>query len=134
MSILTNNLFSEQFSLIGNIGKSIAELQDDKVGLKLLYNKFNTIISKFEEPETLSKLEDIINRCKDNLMLKLRTEMPKLNKKEYQQMCYHYVGFPINLIGYLMHEKNTTIYKRRERIKNKIIKDSPVHAGEFISF
>ena len=134
MSILTNNLFSEQFSLIGNIGKSIAELQDDKVGLKLLYNKINTIISKFEEPETLSKLEDIINRCKDNLMLKLRTEMPKLNKKEYQQMCYHYVGFPINLIGYLMHEKNTTIYKRRERIKNKIIKDSPVHAGEFISF
>lgn len=128
MSILTNNLFSEQFSLIGNIGKSIAELQDDQVGLKLLYNRINSIISKFEESETLSKLEDIINQCKDNLMLKLRTEMPKLNKKEYQQMCYHYVGFPINLIGHLMHEKNTTIYKRRERIKDKIIKNSPAHA------
>ena len=132
MSSLIKDMFNEQFSLIGEIGKSLADLPNDQIGQKLLYLKINAIISKFENQETIMQLEEIINKCNGNLMQILRAEMTDLSKKEYQQMCYHCANFPVILISFLMHEKQSTIYKRRERIRNKIKAVAPIHEMELL--
>ncbi len=126
-SAMLNELFNDHFSIINNIGNSFANISDNAIDQKRFYREVKEIISKFESPKTRLELEQIINRYRNNLMQKLRLEFPNLSNDEYQQICYHYAGFSPKFISLLMHQKYPTIYKRRSRIKEKILNsDSPL--------
>lgn len=118
-SVIINELFEGRFSILNDIGNTFADLSGSITDQKLLYKEVKEIISRFENPKTLTELEEIINRYKNNLMQKFRDDFPSLSNDEYQQVCYHYAGFSPKFISLLMHQKFPTIYKRRTRIKEK---------------
>ena len=132
-SAIINELFEGRFSILNDIGNTFADLSDSTVDQKLLYKEVKEIISRFENPKTLTELEEIINRYKNNLMQKFRDDFPSLSNDEYQQACYHYAGFSPKFISLLMHQKYPTIYKRRTRIKEKIMASDSVHKEELIA-
>ena len=132
-SAIINELFEGRFSILNDIGNAIADLSDSTVDQKLLYKEVKEIISRFENPKTLTELEEIINRYKNNLMQKFRDDFPSLSNDEYQQACYHYAGFSPKFISLLMHQKYPTIYKRRTRIKEKIMASDSAHKEELIA-
>ena len=66
-------------------------------------------------------------------MQKFREDFPSLSNDEYQQACYHYAGFSPKFISLLMHQKYPTIYKRRTRIKEKIMASDSAHKEELIA-
>ena len=132
-SAIINELFEGRFSIINDIGNAIADLSDSTADQKLLYKEVKEIISRFENPKTLTELEEIINRYKNNLMQKFRDDFPSLSNDEYQQACYHYAGFSPKFISLLMHQKYPTIYKRRTRIKEKIMASDSAHKEELIA-
>jgi len=132
-SAIINELFEGRFSILNDIGIAIADLSDSTADQKLLYKEVKEIISRFENPKTLTELEEIINRYKNNLMQKFRDDFPSLSNDEYQQACYHYAGFSPKFISLLMHQKYPTIYKRRTRIKEKIMASDSAHKEELIA-
>ena len=132
-SVIINELFEGRFSILNDIGNTFADLSDSTTDQKLLYKEVKEIISRFENPKTLTELEQIINRYKNNLMQKFRDDFPSLSNDEYQQVCYHYAGFSPKFISILMHQKYPTIYKRRTRIKEKIMASDSVHKEELIA-
>ena len=132
-SAIINELFEGRFSILNDIGNTFADLSDSTVDQKLLYKEVKEIISRFENPKTLTELEEIINRYKNNLMQKFRDDFPSLSNDEYQQACYHYAGFSPKFISILMHQKYPTIYKRRTRIKEKIMASDSAHKEELIA-
>ena len=132
-SAIINELFEGRFSILNDIGNAIADLSDSTADQKLLYKEVKKIISRFENPKTLTELEEIINRYKNNLMQKFREDFPSLSNDEYQQACYHYAGFSPKFISLLMHQKYPTIYKRRTRIKEKIMASDSAHKEELIA-
>ena len=132
-SAIINELFEGRFSILNDIGNTFADLSDGVTDQKLLYKEVKEIISRFENPKTLTELEEIINRYKNNLMQKFRDDFPSLSNDEYQQVCYHYAGFSPKFISLLMHQKYPTIYKRRTRIKEKIMASDSAHKEELIA-
>ncbi len=132
-SAIINELFEGRFSILNDIGNAIADLSGSVTDQKLLYKEVKEIISRFENPKTLTELEEIINRYKNNLMQKFRDDFPSLSNDEYQQVCYHYAGFSPKFISLLMHQKYPTIYKRRTRIKEKIMASDSAHKEELIA-
>ena len=132
-SVIINELFEGRFSILNDIGNTFADLSGSITDQKLLYKEVKEIISRFENPKTLTELEQIINRYKNNLMQKFRDDFPSLSNDEYQQVCYHYAGFSPKFISLLMHQKYPTIYKRRTRIKEKIMASDSVHKEELIA-
>lgn len=132
-SAIINELFEGRFSILNDIGNAIADLSGSVTDQKLLYKEVKEIISRFENPKTLTELEQIINRYKNNLMQKFREDFPSLSNDEYQQACYHYAGFSPKFISLLMHQKYPTIYKRRTRIKEKIMASDSAHKEELIA-
>lgn len=132
-SVIINELFEGRFSILNDIGNTFADLSGSITDQKLLYKEVKEIISRFENPKTLTELEQIINRYKNNLMQKFRDDYPSLSNDEYQQVCYHYAGFSPKFISLLMHQKYPTIYKRRTRIKEKIMASDSAHKEELIA-
>ena len=132
-SAIINELFEGRFSILNDIGNTFADLSGSITDQKLLYKEVKEIISRFENPKTLTELEQIINRYKNNLMQKFREDFPSLSNDEYQQVCYHYAGFSPKFISLLMHQKYPTIYKRRTRIKEKIMASDSAHKEELIA-
>ena len=132
-SVIINELFEGRFSILNDIGNTFADLSGSITDQKLLYKEVKEIIYRFENPKTLTELEQIINRYKNNLMQKFRDDFPSLSNDEYQQACYHYAGFSPKFISLLMHQKYPTIYKRRTRIKEKIMASDSAHKEELIA-
>ena len=132
-SAIINELFEGRFSILNDIGNTFADLSGSVTDQKLLYKEVKEIISRFENPKTLTELEEIINRYKNNLMQKFRDDFPSLSNDEYQQVCYHYAGFSPKFISLLMHQKFPTIYKRRTRIKEKIMASDSAYKEELIA-
>lgn len=132
-SVIINELFEGRFSILNDIGNTFADLSGSITDQKLLYKEVKEIISRFENPKTLTELEQIINRYKNNLMQKFRDDYPSLSNDEYQQVCYHYAGFSPKFISLLMHQKFPTIYKRRTRIKEKIMASDSAYKEELIA-
>ncbi|MBO5272056.1 MAG: tetratricopeptide repeat protein [Muribaculaceae bacterium] len=132
-SVIINELFEGRFSILNDIGNTFADLSGSITDQKLLYKEVKEIISRFENPKTLTELEEIINRYKNNLMQKFRDDFPSLSNDEYQQVCYHYAGFSPKFISLLMHQKFPTIYKRRTRIKEKIMASDSAYKEELIA-
>lgn len=54
-------------------------------------------------------------------MQRLREQLPHLKPQEYQLLCYHYAGLTTGLIALLMQESVATIYKRRSRLRQRIL-------------
>ena len=132
-SVIINELFEGRFSILNDIGNTFADLSGSITDQKLLYKEVKEIIYRFENPKTLTELEQIINRYKNNLMQNFRDDFPSLSNDEYQQVCYHYAGFSPKFISLLMHQKYPTIYKRRTRIKEKIMASDSAHKEELIA-
>lgn len=79
------------------------------------------LIEQFsKDKKTLQELEDIVNKCCNNVMRKLREEIPTFDEIDYRQLCYHYAGFSGKLISILLDKSQANIYMRKSRLKEKI--------------
>ena len=132
-SIMINELFDDHFSILNSIGNTFADISDNIIDQKRLYREIKEIISRFENHKTQLELEQIINRYRNDLMKNLKLEFPNLSNDEYQQICYHFAGFSPKFISLLMHQKYPTIYKRRSRIKEKILASNSPLKNEFLT-
>ncbi|MGN0213730.1 MAG: hypothetical protein ACI4AH_02845 [Muribaculaceae bacterium] len=114
--------------LLNNIGDSLSLLNSNAKLQKVAVKEMKNIIVKFSEDEkTLQELEDTVNRCCNNVMSIVRTEVPNLGEEDYRQLCYHFVGFSGKLISILLNIGLTNVYTRKSRLKEKIMLSDAEH-------
>lgn len=132
-SELIQELFSNKYSLVNNLGGLLADFDDSKQVGKQMVNEVKTLIDKLGKDKALRELNALIDKYCDNAVTLLHQEMPHLSDVEYKQISYHYAGFSVKLIGLFMNENTVNIYKRRDRIKDKICTLEPLHKELFMS-
>lgn len=120
-SELIQMLYKDQFAVLNGISDAFAIHGNDVKGQKYVYNEVKRFIEQFSsDKKTLQDLENTVNKCCDNVMRKLREELPTLDELDYRQLCYHYARFSGKLIGVLMGKSQANIYMRKSRLKDKI--------------
>ena len=65
-------------------------------------------------------LEQLVDKCYDGMMRRIRSEVQLPDEESYRQVCYHLAGFSVKSIALLMGETPNKIYKRRDRIRLKL--------------
>ena len=79
-----------------------------------------------------NKVEALVNRYLDNVMVHFRKEVTLVNESEYRRVCYMFAGVSGQMIGEIMGESKEAVYQRRSRLLKKMASLSCAHKDMFI--
>lgn len=134
-SELIQSLYKNHFKILNGISDSFFNQSNDAKGQKYVYNEVKYLIEQFsKDKKTMQELENIVNRCCNNIMIKLREELPEWDETDYRQLCYHYAGFSGKLISILLGKSQANVYMRKSRLKDKILQSDIDHKSEFLEY
>lgn len=121
MSLLINKLFHDKFTLINQLSSKYYERKNTQSEQISIYEEVKKSIDRISTNKyTASELERIINECCDNIMFKMRTQLPHFREVDFQLISYIVSGFSYQAISIFMDTKIENLYKRMYRLKDRI--------------
>ena len=79
-------------------------------------------------------VERLVNEFRNNIMVKLREEIPNLKEEEYRLLCLIYADFSSNAICLFMGYDKNKLYKRKNYLKGILTSSECKSKKEFIRF
>ncbi len=119
LEIKLHGLLDNRFSLIDSLCQTYYESQGTKNEKKAIVEKVKSEISSLQS-DSLTGLEQAVNDCRDNLLLKAKEVYPDIKPEEYRLLVYLSSGFSTRTLCLLMNESADVIYKRKSRLKARI--------------
>ncbi len=121
MSPLLERLLKDRLQLIDELGNMYYEQPGTGKRQEMIYRKVKNVIEDLSDNEkTLDELEDIVNKCRNGIMTRLRREMPELKEKDFKLACYLFAGFSNRVICVFTGDRIENVYKRKSRLKARI--------------
>ncbi len=118
MSQLVRQLFREKFEFIDSLGCTYYERQNTPNEQIAIYNEVKRAIQNLgTDKQTKSELERIVNLCNENILEKIRAQIPKIKTVDYDLFCYLCAGFSYRAICIFMQMKIENVYNRKSRLK-----------------
>ena len=97
----------------------------EKVRLTL-YNEVEKHILALRDSKNIEELENLVNTYLDNILAKVRNQLPELSRKDLTFLTYLYAGFSPRAICIFTDIKIKNFYNRRSRLKERILtSDAP---------
>lgn len=134
MSELKRILLKDNNRTLNLIGASFFDKENTPQGQKLLYREVQSIIERFRQKKTQQELELFVNKYCDDVMIKLREEIPDFEEEEYIQVCYHIVGFSSKLISLILGISVVNINTRKFRLKKRIETSNACCKNEILQY
>lgn len=132
MAPLLERLLKDRLQLIDELGNMYYEQPNTRKQQEHIYCKVKSVIDDLSNDKTtLDELEDIVNKCRDNKMARLRKDMPELTEKDFKLACYLFAGFSNRIICIFTGDSIENIYKRKSRLKAKIAASNTSSRGAF---
>lgn len=132
MAPLLERLLKDRLQLIDELGNMYYEQPNTRKQQEHIYCKVKSVIDDLSNNKTtLDELEDIVNKCRDNKMARLRKDMPELTEKDFKLACYLFAGFSNRIICIFTGDSIENIYKRKSRLKAKIAASNTPSRGAF---
>lgn len=116
---------------IGNSLRNIDELlasyysnSTKRVHREQIIEALDKYVAEFgSSPNGYLAVEEYVNQYRDNIMTKLRAELPTLAEVDIRLLCLTYADFSTNAICMFLEYDRNKLYKRKSRLKT-IIRDS----------
>lgn len=133
MEMMVNNLYTQKYQQLNSLCVSYFSGQNSIFTKNTIYKEVKNIIESFgKDHDDLMELEYIVNSLKEDILVKLKEELPNLKESEYLFFCYTFAGFSARAISLLLHENIDTIYQHRSRWKKKIETLNLLHKDLFL--
>lgn len=127
------SLYKSKFEVIGALYEQYSMSFEKKNAEKVVYRQVAEILNDFKKDlEDRHQLESILNDGLDDIMTKLRSEMPDLKEKYYSVFCLIAMGFDITTISYLLDITTNAVYIRKSRLIQSIEAENPLHKAQFM--
>lgn len=104
----------------------------DKVKLTL-YNEVEKHILALRDSKSIAELETIVNRFLDNILVRLREQVPCLRRTDLVFLTYLYAGFSPRAVCVFTDIKIKNFYNRRSRLKERILASGAPDREFFVS-
>lgn len=118
-------IIKDRYSVIDQLASTYYERQgmDEQ---KAIYNKVKNLLDSYASDEKgKQEIERIVNLCYDNVMQKVREELPTLKDWERDLLCYVYAGFSLRVISVFTGDSiNYVAVKIPSEDKNRRIRRS----------
>lgn len=118
MSHLVRQLFREKFEFMDSLGCTYYERQNTPNEQIAIYNRVKQAIQNLgTDKQTKCELERIVNLCNEDILKKIRSQIPEIKDVDYDLFCYLCAGFSYRAISIFMQTKIDNIYNRKSRLK-----------------
>ena len=118
-----SQLFRARYKLLDELSKTYYEGTANKSEKDKVYRKVLTEIERLSVDEEFAGLEAIINEYCDNVIARIRAELPKMfSKMDYHLLCCFYIGFSGKTISVFTGIEANQIPVYKQRLRNKISK------------
>lgn len=99
--------------------------ESEKVRLTL-YNEVEKHILALRDSKNIEELENIVNSYLDNILSRVKEQLPDLSRKDLTFLTYLYAGFSPRAVCIFTDIKIKNFYNRRSRLKERILSsDAP---------
>ena len=117
-------LLGGQFQLLNRLSETYYELESSKEDTPIRNRIFEQVKAEIDSLRDgggkYIELEAIVNRNLDNIMTRLRAELPHLKEQDFIYLTFFYARFSGKAISLFTRTKRDTIYKIKERLCKKI--------------
>lgn len=124
MQIQIAELLGGQFQLLNRLSETYYELESSKEDTPIRNRIFEQVKAEIDSLRDgggkYIELEAIVNRNLDNIMARLRAELPHLKEQDFIYLTFFYARFSGKAISLFTRTKRDTIYKIKERLCKKI--------------
>lgn len=126
---------SSYFEQVNQIGDAYYEFTDTEKGRNKFLSDFKSTLERFsKDKHYYMQLENTVNEYNDDVMLKLRNDIPGIKESDYKLLCYIIIGFSNRFISILLDEKPQNIATRKSRLRTKIINCDSKNRELFLEF
>lgn len=129
-----HTLLADRFEILDNLCTILYE-SPSSVARKRISDEINSIISQFSKnAEKLNDLESYVNLHHNNIMCRIKEDIPNIKDADFRLIIYSTLGFSNTAIAlFLEEEKITAIYDRRKRLKAKFKNLNSPYKTEYIN-
>ncbi len=129
-----HELLSTQFNTIDNLCSIYFQHSGGKDKAKI-YNEVMSIITSISEsPEMMRELECRIDKYCDNIISRMRDELPQLKEWEIQLFTFIILGFSSQSISIFQGLSIDNVYGRKSALKRKITSSEASSKAEFLGY
>lgn len=132
MKLLVKKLFDSKFEMINELCNTYFECQNTQREKNTIYREAILAINSFTEPRVLRDLENIVNECNDNVVARMRDQIPGLGEKDIALLLYICSGFSPRAVCLFTDDKVENYYNRKSRLKSKIVKSGARDVQDFV--
>jgi tetratricopeptide (TPR) repeat protein len=122
LEIKLSELFHEQYKMLNDLCATYYENSKNK---NKIVQEFESVVEGFSGNDYF-KLEELINKYKNDVIFLLRRELPNFKENDYKLICYFCAGFSIKTISVITKKKEDTLWVYKGRLIKKILEsDAP---------
>ena len=121
LSEAVDQLYNDRLNDLNRLCETYYEHSDTSRHASKVFEQVRETIESIKSDDArIEELEKLVNKCRGNLMQKLREQCPRLNSKEQRVVLYSYAGFSSRAICVFMETNPVALSKIKYRIKLKI--------------
>ena len=128
-----NTLYSSRLDTLNMLCNVYFEKSESEKVKLSLYNEVEKHILALRDSKSINELEDIVNKYMDNILVKVREQLPELNRKDLIFLTYLYAGFSPRAVCIFTNIKIKNFYNRRSRLKERILETNAQDKDFFVS-
>ncbi len=128
---LSGSVLEERFRMLNKFADDYYYKSAQKSN-KTLLTEIEAEIENIKDKESISKLEQLVNAYNDNIITKLREEVPELTEKALVLVTLVYAGLSVRTISLITGSTVHSIYNGNIRIRNRIKESNATHKEWFI--
>lgn len=123
---MVDNLYSERLNTLNMLCNEYFEKNESEKIKLTLFNEVEKHIMALRDKKNIEALEKGVNTYLDNILTKLREQLPNISPSDITFITYLYAGFSPRAICIFTDIKVKNFYNKRSRLKEKILaSDAP---------
>ena len=129
---LITSLLKEHFTTLNMLCDEYYEKGNSEKTRILIINQIDKEIRNISSNKNIHKIEELVNKCMNNIITKIRQQIPSIDDDDIIFLTLIYAGFSPRAICLFTNIKIKTVYTKKYRIKEKIISSNAQDKDLFI--
>ena len=128
------SMYKKKYETLGTLYDRYIQTEGRVDSERFIYRDVVSLIDELRnEIRNREEFEEMLDKDLDGIMVKLRSELAGLKKKDYALFGYLALGFDATIISHFMDCTVNTVYIRKSRLKKAIEESEAEHKSLFMA-
>lgn len=128
-----NALYGSRLDTLNMLCNEYFEKNESEKMKLSLYNEVEKHILALRDSKSIAELEVIVNSYLDNILVRVKEQLPQLGRKDMVFLTYLFAGFSPRAICIFTDIKIKNFYNRRSRLRDRILSSDAPDKDFFVS-